>query len=138
MAAGLITLGVAQTLGTYVLMPGFDPALTFELIEAFRGVCVGGVTTMLAALLGHPSSTKRDLSSVRYALSGGAIGHSRRAIRADLLRSMHEQILAKGIAAEQELDEVDRAVRKHLASSDTLVLPNLLFLAWGRTQANPR
>jgi SAM-dependent methyltransferase len=65
-------------------------------------------------------------------------GHSRRTIRADLLRSMHDQILAKGIAGEQELDEVDRAVRKHLASPDTLVLPNLLFLAWGRKQANPQ
>jgi fatty-acyl-CoA synthase len=70
---GLITLGLAQTLGTYVLMPGFDPALSFELIEAYRGACVGGVTTMLTALLGHPSRTKRDLSSVRYAISGGAM-----------------------------------------------------------------
>jgi SAM-dependent methyltransferase len=59
-------------------------------------------------------------------------GHSRRAIRADLLRSMHEQIVAQGIAGEQELDEVERAVRKHLGRSDTLVLPNLLFLVWGR------
>jgi fatty-acyl-CoA synthase len=71
--AGLITLGLAQTLGTYVLMPGFDPALSFELIEAYRGASIGGVTTMLTALLGHPSRTKHDLSSVRYALSGGTM-----------------------------------------------------------------
>jgi fatty-acyl-CoA synthase len=70
---GLITLGLAQTLGTHVLMPGFDPALSFELIEAYRGASIGGVTTMLTALLGHPSRTKHDLSSVRYALSGGAM-----------------------------------------------------------------
>lgn len=43
--AGLITLGPVQTLGTYVLTPGFDPALSLELIEAYRGVCIGGVTT---------------------------------------------------------------------------------------------
>jgi len=70
---GMITLGLVQTLGTYVLMPGFNPALSFELIETYRGACVGGVTAMLTALLGHPSRTQRDLSSVRYALSGGAM-----------------------------------------------------------------
>jgi hypothetical protein len=31
-----------------------------------------------------------------------------------------------------ELDEVDRAVREHLSDPDTLMLPHLLFLAWGR------
>jgi SAM-dependent methyltransferase len=62
-------------------------------------------------------------------------GHSRRTVRPDLLRSMRAQILAKGIADERELDEVDRAVRQHLNDPDTLVMPNLLFLAWGRVPA---
>lgn len=62
-------------------------------------------------------------------------GHSRRLVRPDLLRSMRTQILAKGIADERELDEVDRAVREHLDDPDTLVMPNLLFLAWGRVPA---
>jgi fatty-acyl-CoA synthase len=35
-------------------------------------VCFGGVPTMLNALLAHPSLARRDLSSLRYALSGGA------------------------------------------------------------------
>jgi SAM-dependent methyltransferase len=63
-------------------------------------------------------------------------GHSRRTCRPDLLRSMHAQILAKGIADERELHEVDRAVREHLDDPGTLVMPNLLFLAWGRKLHN--
>jgi SAM-dependent methyltransferase len=59
-------------------------------------------------------------------------GNSRRTIRADLVRSMRPKILAAGIASERELDEVDQAVRGHLSDPDTLVMPNLLFLAWGR------
>jgi fatty-acyl-CoA synthase len=70
---GLLTLGLAQTLGTHVLMPHFSPALAFELIESHRSVLVGGVATMLTALLAHPARTQHDLSSVRYALSGGAM-----------------------------------------------------------------
>jgi len=68
----LITLGLVQTLGTHVLMPRFDPGLALELTEVHRGACVGGVPTMLAALLAHPSRAGRDLSSVRYAMAGGA------------------------------------------------------------------
>jgi SAM-dependent methyltransferase len=59
-------------------------------------------------------------------------GHSRRTIRADLVRSMRPKILGAGIANETELDEVDRAVREHLSDPDILMLPHLLFLAWGR------
>jgi hypothetical protein len=48
---------------------------------------------------------------------------------------MRPKILAAGIASEGELDEVDRAVRKHLSDPGTLMLPHLLFLAWGRKPA---
>jgi ubiquinone/menaquinone biosynthesis C-methylase UbiE len=64
-------------------------------------------------------------------------GNSRRTIRADLVRSMRPKILAAGIASEHELDEVDRAVREHLSDPDTLMLPHLLFLAWGRKPDGP-
>jgi SAM-dependent methyltransferase len=60
------------------------------------------------------------------------VGHSRRTLRADLVRSMRPKIVAAGIATEQELDEVDHAMRDHLDNPDTLMLPHLLFLAWGR------
>jgi len=69
---GLLTLGLVQSTGTQVLMPHFDPGLQLELTETYRGVYFGGVPTMLTALLDHPSLAQRDLSSVRYALSGGA------------------------------------------------------------------
>jgi fatty-acyl-CoA synthase len=69
---GLLTLGIVQSTGTQVLMPHFDPGLALELTETYRGVCFGGVPTMLTALLSHPSLARRDLSSLRYALSGGA------------------------------------------------------------------
>jgi fatty-acyl-CoA synthase len=76
----LLTLGIAQTLGTHVLMPQFSPALSLELIETYRSALLGGVPTMLTALLGHPGLTQRDLSSVRYGIGGGA------AFPADLVR----------------------------------------------------
>jgi SAM-dependent methyltransferase len=60
------------------------------------------------------------------------VGNSRRTVWADLVRSMRPKILAAGIASEGELDEVDQAVRKHLSDPGTLMLPHLLFLAWGR------
>jgi fatty-acyl-CoA synthase len=81
---GLLTLGLVQTRGTHVLMPHFDPVLVFELTETYRSVAVGGVATMLTALLGHPARTRHDLSSVRYALSGGAM------VPAELARQVEE------------------------------------------------
>ena len=69
---GLLTLGLVQTLGTHVLMPHFHPGLAFEFTETFRSVTIGGVATMLTALLDHPGRAQHDLSSLRFALSGGA------------------------------------------------------------------
>jgi SAM-dependent methyltransferase len=62
-------------------------------------------------------------------------GHSRRTIRVDLVRSMRTKIVARGIAGEQELDDLDRAAREHLDNPGTLVLPGVYFLAWGRKSA---
>jgi hypothetical protein len=59
-------------------------------------------------------------------------GHSRRTIRADLVRSMRPQILDMGLVDERELDELDTAAREHFENPDTLVMPHLYFLAWGR------
>ncbi|WP_028654483.1 AMP-binding protein [Nocardioides sp. J54] len=58
--------------GTFVLLPGFDPALLLEAIEAHRGTHSLVVPTMLIALLDHPDAGKRDLSSVKTILSGAA------------------------------------------------------------------
>jgi hypothetical protein len=58
--------------------------------------------------------------------------HPRRTVRIDLVRSMRPRILERELASERELEELDRAARAHLAGPGTLVLPHLLFLAWGR------
>jgi ubiquinone/menaquinone biosynthesis C-methylase UbiE len=59
-------------------------------------------------------------------------GNTRRTIRLDLVRSMRPMILERGLADEQELDELDREVREHLADPNTLIMSTLYFLAWGR------
>ncbi|HSS08947.1 MAG TPA: methyltransferase domain-containing protein [Acidimicrobiales bacterium] len=59
-------------------------------------------------------------------------GDSRRTIRLDLVRSMRPMIFEMGLAEEHELDELDRAARQHLADPNTLIMPSLYFLAWGR------
>src|SRR6266702_3123361 len=69
---GLITLGLVQTLGTQVVLPRFDPGWMLELIERYRGTVIGGVPTMLTALLAAATQAPRDLSSLRMALAGGA------------------------------------------------------------------
>ena len=63
-------------------------------------------------------------------------GHSRRTIRADLVRAMRPQILDLRVADEQELDDLDETVRKHLDDPHTVVMNHLMFLAWGRKPAH--
>ncbi|HEX9548291.1 MAG TPA: hypothetical protein VF942_13205, partial [Acidimicrobiales bacterium] len=62
-------------------------------------------------------------------------GHSRRTIRADLVRAIRPHIVRMGLADERELDELDAALREHLDNPDTVVMPNLIFLASGRKPA---
>ena len=59
-----------------------------------------------------------------------------RTIRADLVRAMRPQILNLGLADEQELDDLDTTVRKHLDDPHTVVMNHLMFLAWGRKPAH--
>jgi hypothetical protein len=60
------------------------------------------------------------------------VGHSRRTLRPDLVRSIRPQILRLGIVDEPDLDRLDAAARTHLANPEVLVMPSLNFLAWGR------
>jgi fatty-acyl-CoA synthase len=71
--SALFTLGPVQAAATQVLMPRFSPALELELIEAHRVTLLCGVPTMLMALLSHPDRARRDLSSLRRVLTGGAV-----------------------------------------------------------------
>jgi fatty-acyl-CoA synthase len=68
----LLTFGPTSTGGVNVVMPHFEPGLQLELIETFRGAGFSGVPTMLIAMLEHPDLRHRDLSCLRYAMSGGA------------------------------------------------------------------
>ncbi len=65
-------LGAAQSLAVHVPVLAFDPALVLELFEAERAAVFAGVPTMMIAMLGHPDFERRDLSSLRVAVSGGS------------------------------------------------------------------
>ena len=69
----LTELGTIAQRGTYVLLPGFDPGLVLELIEAYRGTIMLAVPTMLLAMLDHPGLAARDLSSLQTVMSGAAV-----------------------------------------------------------------
>jgi long-chain acyl-CoA synthetase len=58
--------------GTVVLLPRFTPQDVFELIQAHRVTFFAGVPTMYFGLLHHPDGDQYDVSSLRYALTGGA------------------------------------------------------------------
>ena len=59
-------------------------------------------------------------------------GHSRRTVILDLVRSLRPVIAELGVASDTEVTEVDRAVRRHLADPDTLMMPHLMVAVWGR------
>ena len=54
-------------------MPRFSPALELELIETHGVTVLCGVPAMLMAVLDHPDLAKRDVSSLRRVLTGGAV-----------------------------------------------------------------
>jgi ubiquinone/menaquinone biosynthesis C-methylase UbiE len=64
-------------------------------------------------------------------------GDSRRIVGPDLVRSIHPVIIGLGLAAKEELDALDHAVRVHLDDPRTLVVPHLSFMAWGRKPQAP-
>jgi long-chain acyl-CoA synthetase len=58
--------------GTFSLVARFDPAKAFEVMQRDRVTFFAGVPTMYFALLHHEAGESYDLSSLRYALTGGA------------------------------------------------------------------
>jgi fatty-acyl-CoA synthase len=69
---GMGVLGALSARATLVYLTRFDPALHLELLESERATITCGVPTMFIAMLGHPDSTSRDLSSLRVGGAGGA------------------------------------------------------------------
>jgi fatty-acyl-CoA synthase len=71
---GAVTsFGVLALRGTFVVLPGFDPALVLEAIETYGATHSLLVPTMLLAVLDHPDRPKRDLSSLQAVMSGAAV-----------------------------------------------------------------
>jgi fatty-acyl-CoA synthase len=65
-------LGALDRRAKLVLMPMFEPGLFLQLIERERPWYAGGVPTMLIAAMEHPDVSRRDLSSWKSAVAGGA------------------------------------------------------------------
>jgi ubiquinone/menaquinone biosynthesis C-methylase UbiE len=74
------------------------------------------------------------LVDIQVQVHAGAypVGHSRRTVIPDLVRSLRPVIAELGVASTAELNEVDLAVRRHLADPVTLMMPHLLVAVWGR------
>jgi long-chain acyl-CoA synthetase len=58
--------------GTITLVPRFDASKVLEVMERDRVTIFAGVPTMYFALLNHPERDRRDTSSLRLCVSGGA------------------------------------------------------------------
>jgi fatty-acyl-CoA synthase len=65
-------LGAVQCRAVHVPVLAFDPGLLLELCETERAAVFGGVPTMMIAMLDHADYGRRDLSSLRVAVSGGS------------------------------------------------------------------
>jgi hypothetical protein len=65
------------------------------------------------------------------------VGHSRRTVIPDLVRSLRPFILDLGLADEHELTRIDGAVREHLADPRVFVMPHLLVTAVARKPRDP-
>jgi ubiquinone/menaquinone biosynthesis C-methylase UbiE len=92
---------------------GADPQIGRKVPEMFREAGLADVGTEARAPIYPP-------------------GHTRRTIRADLVRSMRPHVLELGVASEAELDGLDAAVRAHLTDPRTISVSGLLFMTWGR------
>jgi fatty-acyl-CoA synthase len=79
-------LGSLACRSTLVQPVAFDPGVALALIEQERVTTMGGVPTMLIAMMEHPDFEKRDLSSLRTVGIGGA------AVPAELVRHIEKAL----------------------------------------------
>lgn len=68
----VFTLPLLYVGGTVLLAEGFDPRQSLELIERERLTVAFGVPTMFQAMRDEPGFASAELSSLRFAISGGA------------------------------------------------------------------
>jgi fatty-acyl-CoA synthase len=67
----LAVLGAVWARATHIPFT-FDPGLALELVDSERVEVMGGVPTMLIAMMEHPAFATTDTSSLRAVLSGGS------------------------------------------------------------------
>jgi len=79
-------LGTLAARATHVPILAFEPGFLLELIEREQGTFLLGVPTMLIATMEHPDLTKRDLSTLRGAVSGGSL------VPAELVRQIESTL----------------------------------------------
>jgi fatty-acyl-CoA synthase len=72
-AGGLATYGTLMSRGTFVLAPGFDPAVFLELVQSERGSFTVTVPTMIEAILRFADRKKYDASALKNIICGGAM-----------------------------------------------------------------
>lgn len=82
-------LGCAHRRAANALCLMFDPGLVLAAAEEFRADVLGGVPTMLIAMLSHPEFDRFDLSHVSRVLSGGS------SIPPELVRRVEERFGAR-------------------------------------------
>lgn len=68
----VVALGTLWARATHIPILMFDPGLALELIETEKVGFMGGVPTVLLAMMEHPDRQTRDMSSLKSVLSGGA------------------------------------------------------------------
>ena len=73
----------------------------------------------------------QDIGFRVYA-DGHPVGHRRRMIVPDLVRSLRPKIIAAGLITERELDELDAAARAHIEDPATVLAPMLYVTVSGR------
>jgi SAM-dependent methyltransferase len=59
-------------------------------------------------------------------------GDPRRSLLSDFVDNLRVRLLARGLITPDELDELQGALRRHLAKPDTTVISHLYVQAWGR------
>ena len=69
---GVFTLPLVHAGGASVVCPGFDPARTFDLLDARVPTVLFGVPSMLATLVDHARWRAADLSGLRLVITGGS------------------------------------------------------------------
>ena len=83
---GLGALGCVSHQLAHVPVLAFESGLMLDLIETERAAALAGVPTVLIALTEDPGFDTRDLSSVRAALSGGAL------VAPDLVKRIEDRL----------------------------------------------